>query len=105
MLAPAGYFCTTCPTVIVDEEMLRAGITDGFHFQGVLGIDYEGQRPPDLFRTWNGRPTVYVVDEVPGSHGGSLLGAHARQHATQRERKMQQRNKMAKASRKRNRRT
>src|SRR5918999_367701 len=26
MLAPAGYFCTKCPTVIVDEDLIQAGI-------------------------------------------------------------------------------
>lgn len=30
MFAPAGYFCPQCPTVIVDEEMIRAGITGPF---------------------------------------------------------------------------
>jgi hypothetical protein len=103
MLAPAGYFCTACPTVSVDEAMLRAGITGGFQFHGVSEIDSEGQHPPDLFRTWNGRPTVSVVDEAPGPHGSSVLGVTGQQHATRRERKMKQRSTMAKASRKRNR--
>jgi hypothetical protein len=104
MLAPAGYFCTACPTVIIDEKMLQAGITGGFHFHGVLGIDYEGKHPPDLFRTWNGRETVYVLDEEQVPQGISVLGAPPRRHMTRREQQIKQRSKMAKASRKRNRR-
>jgi hypothetical protein len=103
MMAPAGYFCTACPTVIIDEELVRSGMTGGFHFQGVLGVDYEGKRPPDLFRTWNGRPTVYVVDDDQMPQGISGRGATPGRHASRRERKTKQRSNMAKASRKRNR--
>jgi hypothetical protein len=103
MMAPAGYFCTACPTVIIDEELLRSGMTGGFHFQGVLGVDYEGERPPDLFRTWNGKPAVYVVDDDQVSQGISGIGATPGRHASHRERKTKQRSKMATVSRKRNR--
>jgi hypothetical protein len=103
MIAPAGYFCTVCPTVIIDEEMLRAGMTGGFHFQGVLGVDYERKRPPDVFRTWNGQPVVYVLDDDQMPQGISGRGATPGRHASRRERKTRQRSKMAKASRKRNR--
>ena len=64
MFAPAGYFCTECPTVIIDEDIIRNGITDRkFRFQGVLGIDYGKERKPDLFNTWNGQEGVYVFNE------------------------------------------
>jgi hypothetical protein len=103
MMAPAGYFCTVCPTVIIDEELLRSGMTEGFHFQGVLGVDYGGGRPPDLFRTWNGKPTVYVLDDDQEPQGSSGRGATPGRHASRRERKTKHRSKMTKASRKRNR--
>ncbi len=64
MFAPAGYFCTECPSVIIDEDIIRNGITDRrFRFQGVLGIDYGEERKPDLFKTWNGQESVYVFNE------------------------------------------
>lgn len=64
MLAPAGYFCTQCPTVVIDEDMLQQGIKRRFRYQGVLGLDYK-HRPqePDLLKTWNGKPTIYIFDE------------------------------------------
>lgn len=64
MFAPAGYFCTECPSVIIDEDIIRNGVTDRkFRFQGVLGIDYGKGRKPDLFSTWNGQESVYVFNE------------------------------------------
>lgn len=64
MFAPAGYFCTECPSVIIDEDIIINGITDcRFRFQGVLGIDYGEERKPDHFSTWNGKESVYVFNE------------------------------------------
>jgi hypothetical protein len=74
MFAPAGHFCTKCPTVIVDENMIQAGIKRKFRFQGILGIEYEGKKEPDLFRTWNGQEAVYLFDENQVAVGLSTLG-------------------------------
>jgi hypothetical protein len=74
MFAPAGHFCTKCPTVIVDENMIQAGIKRKFRFQGILGIEYEGKKEPDLFRTWNGQEAVYIFDENQVAVGLSTLG-------------------------------
>ncbi len=63
MLAPAGYFCGNCPTVIVDERTLVGGVKAGVRFRGVLGIQVEGKKEPCLFRTVNGRRPVYILDE------------------------------------------
>ncbi len=67
MFAPAGYFCQECPTVIVDQKMLRGGISRGFTFKGVLGIDRERGGDFDGFGTWNGKKAVYLVDEIEGT--------------------------------------
>ena len=64
MFAPAGYFCTKCPSVIIDEDMIKLGVKSGFRFQGVVGLDYgKTMKEPDFFRTWNGQKTVYIFDE------------------------------------------
>jgi len=63
MFAPAGFFCLDCPTVIIDEGMIASGVKRGFTFQGVVGIDHGKKKEPDLFRTWNGKKSVYVLDE------------------------------------------
>jgi hypothetical protein len=63
ILVPAGYFCTACPTVIIDEEIIAMGAKEGCRFRAVVGIDHGGNTQPDLFRTWNGEEPVLVLDE------------------------------------------
>src|SRR5207248_2850439 len=43
MLAPAGFFCARCPTVIVDESIMATGIKPGLLFRGVVGINFGGR--------------------------------------------------------------
>jgi hypothetical protein len=62
MLVPAGFFCSSCPTVIIDEDLISTGIKQGFRFRRVVGIDH-GKDHLDLFTTWNGEKTIYVLDE------------------------------------------
>ena len=62
MFAPAGYFCTVCPTVVIDQDILRKGVTENYMYQGVLGIDgVKGERA-GLFKTWNDKKVIYFVD-------------------------------------------
>jgi len=62
MYSPA-FFCINCPTAIINEGFIIDGITGGFKYQGVLGIDYGKAQRPDLFETWNGEKPVYILDE------------------------------------------
>ena len=62
MYTPA-FFCTDCPTVIINEAVIIEGITGGFKYQGVLGLDYGKAQSPDLFETWNGEKPIYILDE------------------------------------------
>jgi hypothetical protein len=103
MLAPAGYFCTKCPTVIVDEDLIQAGIRGKFKYQGVLGLDHEGSKEPDLLQTWNGSKPVYIFNEEEVAIGLATLPPSAQQHSISKRRKMEKK-RMAKKSRKRNRR-
>ena len=63
IFAPSGFFCSECPTVIIDQEMLKTGIPKEFEFRGVFGIICDTRDKPDLFMTWNGKKSLYVVDE------------------------------------------
>ena len=107
MYAAAGHFCSHCPTVIVDEDMIEAGIADPyFHYQGVLGLDVDEQRgQPCLFRTWNGRDAIFVMEEE-NNMVGLETGYGLSSRAIERQRKLQQkaRRKIARKSRKSNRR-
>lgn len=109
MLAPAGYFCTRCPTVIVDESILATGMRPGLQFRGVVGINFGGRKEDCLFSTFNGRKPCYILDEergilgisiTPGSNGLSNPGPPRVSSAQKKKRKRQ----LAKQARRRNRR-
>lgn len=63
MLAPAEFFCTACPTVIIDQAQIAAAVKPRFKFQRVVGIEDPDRRKPNPFRTWNGKKAIYVLDE------------------------------------------
>jgi hypothetical protein len=104
MFAPAGYFCTACPTVVIDEELIRPGISKQFTYQGVVGLDHEGEKRPDFFKTWNGETTVYLFDEHENPVGLTTTARLQSKGFTKNKRPSDRRRQMAKASRKRNRR-
>jgi hypothetical protein len=107
MMMPAGFFCSKCPTVIVDEGIIAAGVKNGFTYQGVIGVDFLGRKDPVFFETWNGVKPVYVFDENEECHGmefGDLPVWHSNpQRSPSASQKKKQRRRMAKQSRRRNR--
>ncbi|MEM7132006.1 MAG: hypothetical protein AAF702_37190 [Chloroflexota bacterium] len=68
MLAPAGYFCIQCPTVIVDEELLSRGVVGNHPFNGTVGMSPNGE-DFEPFETWNGREPIHILDETGNSLG------------------------------------
>ncbi|WP_219340113.1 hypothetical protein [Spartinivicinus marinus] len=105
MFAPAGFFCIECPTVIIDHEMIKKGVAKEFQLQGVVGIDYDTQRQPDIFQTWNGNETIHIVDEGQKIPGLSMAQIKSHSHSNKKE-KSQRRKHIAKQkqSRRKNRR-
>ena len=69
LVAPAGYFCTKCPTVVIDQKMLRQGVTRGFRYVQVIGLTNENAKGFHGFTTWNGAKPTYLFDEA-GNPGG-----------------------------------
>jgi len=110
MAAPAGYFCARCPTVIIDEDLLRQGVTGNFVYHSVIGIECEDKEKGGPFKTWNGRETVVYIDEVENTMRLLMkdelarpLG-HASTPSTQKSQKAARRREIARQSRKQNRR-
>jgi hypothetical protein len=60
ILAPAGYFCEACPTVIVDEKVLKKGITTG-RLKNILGVTLDADT--FIFKGWNGHKTFPLFDQ------------------------------------------
>lgn len=116
MFVPAGYFCQKCPTVIVDQNLIRGGVSRGFKFGGVLGIDRNRGADLDGFDTWNGKKAVYLIDEkkdmvslttvdqAPEDYVSVKALQDSRQYLKKKREKTRKRNKLAKHARKQNRR-
>ena len=110
LMAPAGYFCTRCPTVTVDEDLLRQGVTGNFVYRGVIGIESGGEEKGGSFKTWNGKEAVIFFDEVENRMALltrdelALPPGRASTPSKQNKRLTTRRREIAKQSRKRNRR-
>lgn len=62
-IAPAGRFCSDCPTVIVDQHMIEeAMVVDGRFFRTVGVLD-KVTGDPMYFKTWRGEKPTYFLDE------------------------------------------
>ena len=60
MSGPAGHFCTACPTVIIDEEVVRFAIRGNYEYGGVFSIVTDNTT--FMFETINGKKATYVVN-------------------------------------------
>jgi hypothetical protein len=64
MTAPAGHFCTKCPTVVIDDEFMEANMdaSQDIEYGGVVMIDSVYDKP-SLFKTLNGEKSTYIADQ------------------------------------------
>ncbi|MGH9853619.1 MAG: hypothetical protein ACREBD_27585, partial [Blastocatellia bacterium] len=97
MLAPAGYFCSKCPTVIVDEDLIKQTTRGKGEFRAVIGLTDEEDEDEQYFRTWNGSKTMFDGDFGYSGRGATTFSPRKHQ-------KMARKKRLAKDSRKRNRR-
>jgi len=104
MFAPAGFFCTRCPTVIIDEDMIASGVMGGYKFRGVVGLDHGGGKELDAFKTWNGEEVIYFLDEHEQITGlGPLRPSFLRPAEQRKPIRTRPKKRLAKESRRRNR--
>ncbi|MBI2421634.1 MAG: hypothetical protein HYV27_02310 [Candidatus Hydrogenedentes bacterium] len=109
MFAPAGYFCTACPTVVIDQKLIEWGVSEGFQYWGILGIEQDDGRGTLLFQTWNGEEAAYEFDEPELSTGMNPLYPVRRDPRTTqapskiKKQKAKSRKKAARSARKANR--
>lgn len=112
MYAPAGHFCAGCPSVIIEEDLIEAGIADKrYRYERVIGIDHGAKKAPGYFRTWNGEDLIYLLDEdgtlegvTTGSGTGAVSSVPGSPKMTYKKANRKRRDKLAKLARRRNRR-
>ena len=104
------HFCTACPTVIVDEDMVERSIAEEFEYRGLLGLDFDGKAEPCFFQYWNEQEMIILVDQetglmelVPKSELKLSKPAIGKGPTREVSKKKSSRSAMAKKSRKQNR--
>ena len=79
MSAPAGHFCTKCPTVIINDETIRENMPQGIKYGGTCAL--EGNiNHPNIFSTFNGKKPMYVLDEDKQGFEGIIGSLNFIQH-------------------------
>ncbi len=74
--APAGLFCQSCPTVIIDDDMMRAQIDRSrFQYWGVFSVE-SGYSGVNIIETINGVPPTFVMDESQQDVEGIFQSVH-----------------------------
>lgn len=104
------HFCTACPTVIVDEDMVERSIAEEFEYRGLLGLDFDGKADPCFFKYWNEQEMIILVDQetglmelIPKNQLTMSKPVMGKASARQAPKKKSSRSAMAKKSRKQNR--
>ena len=76
MTAPAGLFCQSCPTVIIDDDMVLAHIDHTrFAYWGVFSVE-DGYNDPEPIETINGITPTYILSEEQDNVEGILQSVH-----------------------------
>lgn len=65
---PCGHFCTNCPTVIIDDDLVRQAVSRGYKYGGTVAIE-TGYSKTILFKNFNGKKPTYVLGEDQGLEG------------------------------------
>ncbi len=76
MTAPAGHYCTKCPTVIIDDDIMRSGIASNFKYGGVFTIENGYDDEPRFFESFNGEKPILVLDEDQKEIMGIVQSVH-----------------------------
>lgn len=76
MAAPAGHFCPSCPTVIIDDDIMKLSIDSSrFAYGGVFTIE-TGYNEPQFFESFNGEKPLVILEEDMSTVGGIAQSVH-----------------------------
>lgn len=63
-LGPFGFFCSNCPTVLIDESEIKKSIIGNYRYKRPIGIEVQGDLK--LFKTWNNKKPMFFIDQIDG---------------------------------------
>lgn len=77
LAAPGGHFCTECPTVIIDDDIMRQSIDRSrFEYMGVFNVETGYEEETSVFQTLNGEKPLYILDEFQEGVLGIMQSVH-----------------------------
>ena len=76
LTAPAGLFCQSCLTVMIDDDMMRASIDRSrFQYFGFFSVE-DGYSGVNFIQTINGVKPTFILDETQEEIGGFVQSVH-----------------------------
>lgn len=77
LAAPAGHFCPNCPTVIIDDDIMKMGIDSSrFDYRGVFTIETGYTDELQYFDTFNGEKPLMILEEDKSGVAGIFQSVH-----------------------------
>ncbi len=76
LTAPAGHFCSNCPTVIIDDDLMRTFIDKKFEYGGVFTVESGYEDKKELPQTLNGEKPVLILDPLKENIFGVAQSVH-----------------------------
>ncbi len=76
LTAPAGHFCSNCPTVIIDDDLMRTFIDKKFEYGGVFTVESGYHSKKELLQTLNGEKPVLILDPLKENIFGIAQSVH-----------------------------
>jgi len=76
LTAPAGHFCSNCPTVIIDDDLMKSFIDKKFEYCGVFSVESGYEDNKELLQTLNGEKPVFILDPTKTNIYGIQQSVH-----------------------------
>jgi len=76
LTAPAGHFCSACPTVIIDDDVMKSAIDKNFKYGGVFEIESGYEEKKKLLETLNGEKPIFILNEYKDKVYGIAQSVH-----------------------------
>lgn len=78
LAGPIGHFCPNCPTVIIDDDLMRKVVDPKYIYGGVFSIETGFEEKTPVFATLNGEKVVFILStEDPNDLSNADIGGIA----------------------------
>lgn len=76
LTAPTGHFCLNCPTVIIDDDLMKTFIDEKFEYGGVFTVESGYEDKIEMLQTLNGEKPIFILDPSQENIFGIAQSVH-----------------------------